>query len=99
MYTPDEHSRRVHAAMTRAGEVVGDRYRPGNLRHEMDRNLDRCTLSYAADKVVAGNCLLCQNAGHFANNCPHFAKASHEVQQKAREMRTVYFDEYNKADG
>ena len=98
-YTPEEHSRRVHAAMARAGEAVGDRYRPGNLRHEMDRNLDRGTLSWAADKVVAGSCLLCQNPGHFANNCPHFAKASSEVQQKAREMRTVYFDEYNKADG
>ena len=50
----------------------------------------------AMRRIAEGNCLLCQMEGHKSSRCPHFAKASPEVQEKAKEMRKAYFDGYYK---
>ena len=96
-YTGDEHFRRVMAGVNHAASVLGDKYAPGNLRKEMDPSLTRVADRLTAIRRIAeGNCLLCQMEGHKSSRCPHYAKASPEVQQKAREMRKAYFDGYYK---
>lgn len=102
-YSGEEHYRRVEQGVDHATEVMqrhGNQYIPGNIRREMDPSLTRVVRGGGDQRLIVvrriseGNCLLCQIEGHKANQCPHFAKASPEVQQKAREMRKAYFDGY-----
>ena len=94
-YTGEEHFNRVMAGVNHAATVMGDKYAPGNLRKEMDPSLTKVANRLTAMRRIAeGNCLLCQMEGHRSSRCPHFQKASPEVQEKAKQMRKAYFDGY-----
>jgi hypothetical protein len=73
---------------------VEEQYKPGWLRHQLDASLPKLNEGQVLDKMLAGSCLLCQGEGHRANNCPAFAKASAEAKEKAKSMRTAFFDKY-----
>lgn len=89
-----EHERRLKRALKFATQAVDEQYKPGWLRHQLDASLPKLNEGQVLDKMLAGSCLLCQGEGHRANNCPAFAKAGAEVKEKAKAMRTAFFDKY-----
>ena len=96
--TAGEQSARIRRAVQHVNQyAAAHRYKCGQFRHTLDASLRPTSEQDFEQAVLEGACILCQNRGHRANNCPSYRSAPPDRKVDAQAFKRIYFDAFYSA--